>query len=298
MPFTPEQVRVLTKASNSFPYFVDKIFSLSVKNFIKGDHVVNTARFLSQSKRTIRVSARHHFKSFSFYAYFMWKLMFEGANEGFEAHYFSFNSELAGYHVNKIKQCIEANPYFVDIKDCKPTAETVLKYSWDGKHYTTIAPHGLVQFKRGIHGDLIFIDDPFQDPENELNPSSIYKINEIFKSNILDMPKIPDGELHVAGTPQTNDDFFFDKDITSRFSTVIQPAIYKDAETGEEKALWPEWMTLEELYKKRDERTSRIFSKEYMCVPVYSTKGFFSKEKLMNNIVNKDLSLWKPKINQ
>ena len=85
MSFTPEQIQILTKASNDFPFFVDKIFSLSVKNFIKGDHVTNTARFLSQNKRTIRVSARHHFKSFSFYAHFMWKLMFEGANDNLEA---------------------------------------------------------------------------------------------------------------------------------------------------------------------------------------------------------------------
>ena len=675
MSFSSEQIQVLTKASNDFPFFVDKIFSLSIKNFIKGDHVTNTARFLSQNKQTIRVSARHHFKSFSFYAYFMWKLMFEGANNGFEAHYFSYNSELAGYHINKIKQCIESNPYFEDIIDCKPTAETVLKYTWDNKHYTTIAPHGLVQFKRGIHGDLIFVDDPFQDPENELNPTIIYKINEIFKSNIMDMPKLPDGELHIAGclttdsvilmgdgsikelsdikkgdsvigydfknnlfkpkkvlkeidngrqellkikvqsgkkikatynhpfltregwkeaeklttndfialptkifterkitineneaeflgyilgdgsigkkggfgfsglnesiqnrvkilceklnltytpryndkyqisigigrgknrsnirekynikhsnsytkeipnkifrapkhtialflkglfetdgsynnikhtigygsvskklafgvhglllqlgihsnirlrknagkskkvsiwdvsfvriedvnkflklsgafrykiinekkirtsnssnsfrvplskdekelaiklydyhslntaslnklkeykefdylteldiywapikeitkigknktlnltvedgnfiangilthnTPQTNEDFFFDKTITSRFAIKIMPAIVKDSVTGEEKALWPEWMSLEELYKKREERTNRIFSREYMCTPVYSTKGFFTKEKLQNKIINPDLSLWKP----
>jgi len=292
--FTPEQIKIVSQASNDFAFFVNNIFCLSVKHFVKGEHVDNTARFLSQSKRTIRVSARHHFKSFSFYAYFMWKLMYEGSVSNIEAHYFSYNSELAGYHINKIKQCIEANPYFADLKDYKPTAETVLKYSWDNKNFTTISPHGLVQFKRGIHGDLIFVDDPFQDPENDLNPLIIYKINEIFKSNILDMPKEPDGELHVCGTPQTNEDFFFDKTVTARFKTSILPAISKDPDTGEERALWPEWMSLEELYKKREERTERIFSKEYMCTPVYSTKSFFSKEKIMSKIVNKNLSMWKP----
>ena len=296
MAFTPDQVKILTKASNDFPYFVDKIFSLSMKNFIRGEHVTNTARFLSQNKKTIRVSARHHFKSFSFYSHFMWKLMFEGSSSNLEVHYFSFNNDLAGYHIGKIKSCIETNPYFEDLIDKKPTAESVLRYTWDNKHYTTLSPHGLVQFKRGIHGDVIYVDDPFQDPENELNPTVIYKINEIFKSNILDMPKEPDGELHVAGTPQTKEDFFFDKAVTKRFAVQVLPAIYKDPITHQEKALWPEWMDLEELYKKREERTERIFKREYLCTPVYSTKSFFTKEKLMNNIVNSDLSIWNPRM--
>jgi len=277
MSFTTKEIQVLTKSSTDFVYFVNHVFSLSEKHFIGGEHVDNTARFLSQSKRTIRVSARNHFKSFSFYAHFMWKLMFEGSVSNLEAQYFSFNADLASYHISKIKKCISVNPYFRDIIDGKLTAESVIKYSWDGKHWTTLHPHGLIQFKRGIHCDIVYVDDPFQDPDNELNQAVIYKINEIFKSNILDMPKEPDGELHCAGTPQTNNDFFFDKATTARFDVLIQPAIQKNLITGEEYALWPEWMDLEELYKKREERTARIFSKEYLCTPVYSTKGFSVK---------------------
>jgi len=297
MAFTPDQIVILQKASNDFVYFVDKIFSLSTKHFIRGDYVNNTCRLLSQNKRTIRVSARHHFKSFSLYAYFMWKLMFEGASTNIESHYLSFNADLAAYHIAKIKNCIRDNPYFEDIIDAKPIAESVLKYTWDRKNYTTLTPHGLIQFKRGIHGDLIFVDDPFQDPENELNPTVIYKINEIFKSNVLDMPKEPDGELHCVGTPQTNGDFFFDENITKRFVVAFRPAISTDLETGEEKALWPEWMSLEELYKKRIERTPRIFNREYQCSPVYSSKSFFDKEKILTTVVNKDLTLWKARVN-
>ncbi len=296
MAFTEDQVEKLTLASTDFVYFVNNIFCHSIKNFIKGEYVNVTSRFLSQSKRTMRISARHHFKSFSFYAYFMWKLMFEGANSNIEAHYLSFNADLAAYHIAKIKNCIQDNPYFEDIIDAKPIAESVLKYTWDKKNYTKLTPHGLVQFKRGIHGDIIFVDDPFQDPENELNPTVIYKINEIFKSNVLDMPKEPDGELHITGTPQTNSDFFFDEVITKRFAVSITPAISLDLKTGEEKALWPEWMTLEELYKKREERTPRIFNREYQCSPVYSTKSFFDKDKLNIKIVNKDLTMWKARI--
>lgn len=292
MSFNNKEIEILTKSSTDFTFFVNNIFCLSEKNFIGGEYVDFVSNMISKNKKTIRVSARNHFKSFAFYAHFMWKLMFEGSVNDLEGHYFSYNADLASYHISKIKKCISANPYFKDIIDGKTTAESVLKYSWDGKHWTTMHPHGLVQFKRGIHCDLTYVDDPFQDPENELNQSIIFKINEIFKSNILDMPKEPDGELHCAGTPQTNNDFFFDQSITKRFEVSILPAIQKNEITGEEFALWPEWMDLKELYEKREERTARIFSKEYLCTPVYSTKGFFDKDTLKNKIVNNDLVLY------
>ena len=76
MSFTPEQIKVLSRASTDFVYYVNNIFSLSEKVFIGGDYVDETSRFLSKSKRTIRVSARNHYKSFSLYAHFMWKLLF------------------------------------------------------------------------------------------------------------------------------------------------------------------------------------------------------------------------------
>jgi len=75
-PFTAEEINVLTRASTDFVVFVNEVFSKSSRHFISGEHVDNTARFLAQNKRTMRVSARNHFKSYSFYAHAMWKIMF------------------------------------------------------------------------------------------------------------------------------------------------------------------------------------------------------------------------------
>jgi hypothetical protein len=282
--FTNDQIQVLIRAKNDFVYFLNNIFSLSFKgSFISGDYVTKVGRFLSQNKKTIRISAKAHMKSTSLYAYFMWKLLFQGASENIECHYLSFQEQMAGYHVGKIKRLIEANPYYDEIIDLKPTAESMIKYTWDRKHNISLEPHGLIQFKRGIHGDIIFVDDPFQDPQNEMVPTSIYKVNEIFKSNILDMPKEPDGELHVVGTPQTREDFFFDPHITNRFAVLILPAI------KEGRALWPEYMSIEELNEKRIERTERIFNREYLCNPVYSTNAFFNRDLLIAKAVNANL---------
>lgn len=291
--WTSEEIKHISKSANSFTYFTNNIFSKSSKHFIGGKYIDDTCRFLSQNKRTIQVSARGHAKSFMFYSYFLWQLMFEGASENMECHYFSFNEEMAAYHINKIKESIRSNPYFRDIIDAKPTAQSVLKYSWDGIHFTTLIPHGLTSFKRGIHSEnTIYVDDPFQDPETELNIATIIKINEIMRSNILDIP-VNDGEIHICGTSQTNEDFYFDPIFTKRFAVKILPAIYKD-ENGQERALWPEWMTLEELKLKEIERTPRVFSREYLCAPVLSTKSFFDRDYLIKNCVDENLVMPSP----
>lgn len=430
-PFTREEISVMARANTDFVVFVNEIFSKSSRHFIHGEHIDNTARFLSQYKKTMRVSARNHFKSYSFYAHAMWKIMFELPQKSVEAHYFSYSQDLAGYHIGKLKQTILANPYFRHLIDKKTTAESVIRCTWDNKSFYTMEAHGLIQFKRGIHADYVYVDDPFQDPENELNPTIITKINEIFKSNILDMPNEPDGELHVCGcldpdtdillangnfkklkdvmtsdrllgydfkkqkvvpqsvvacvdngkqqtariragyekesqtiiatfnhpfftpegwkdvsglkvgdyiaitakietenniewlritaiekmgmrptlnlttelknfvangflthnTPQTDEDFYFDKNVTTRFQVKILPAINEDGS-----ALWPEWMDVSELEMKRIERTDRIFKREYLCSPVYSTESFFSRDYLEKKCVDYDIVSYKARL--
>ena len=291
--WTQEEIKIISKSANDFVFFTNNIFSQSSKHFIGGQFIDDSCNFLSKNKNTICVSARNHAKSYLFYSYFMWKLMFEGASENMENHYFSYNSELAGYHIGKIKKCIEDNPYFRDIIDAKSTAESVAKYSWDGHHHTTLLPHGLASFARGTHTTgIIFVDDALSDPDNELNLATIYKINEVMRSNILDMP-VGEGELHISGTAQSNDDFYFDPTFTTRFAVRIKPAIYQD-DNGNDRALWPQWMSLEELRLKEIERTPRVFSREYMCTPMLSTKSFFDKQYIIDNCVNNNLVMASP----
>lgn len=276
-----EQFKAFAKGEDDFKYFVNNIFSQSFERFIKGKHVDETVDFLSTHKKTMRVSAKDHFKSTSLYAHFMWNLLYR---PGFEAHYFSYNVSMSAYHLGKIKELIRCNPFFEDQIDLKPTAEGVLKYSLDREIITTLNPNGLLAFKRGIHAKYIYVDDPFQDPENKLNPTLVKKINNIFVTQIMDMP-IADGELHVVGTPQSVHDFYFNKEVTKRFEVRIMPAIVNELQ---HKVLWPEHMPYEELVQRRRERGERIFNQEYMCSPSWTEAAWFSREKILS-VVNSSL---------
>lgn len=234
--------------------------------------------------RTIRVSARDHMKSMAFYAYIMW-LLWKHHDENAEGQYFSYNAKMAAYHTAKIKTAIGCNPYFAGVIDKKAYSEGGIDYTWDGVHHFTMTPRGLLEFKRGIHSRYIFVDDPMQDPENKLIPTKITRINDIMRTQILDMAQ---RELHIVGTPQTNADFFFDPAFTSRFSVKILPAVVSDEKRI---ALWPEWMNYDELMAKKIERGEKAFNQEYLCSPVYAEEAFITPAKY-DSRVNKSLKNW------
>lgn len=272
------------QALEDFPFFVTHVFAASFESFTHGAYIDSVARFLDSSNRTARIGARDHFKSTSLYARFMWHL-FRLRDRAFEAHYFSYDQSMSGYHIGKIKELVIANPFFVGVKDLKPNAETVGAWSWDSEHQITLDPKSLLSFKRGIHPDWIAVDDPFQDPENKLEPTTVLKINKVFVAQILDMPKA-DGELHVVGTPQTPQDFFFNQDIMRRFAVVIQPAIVSEVK---KQALWPEHMDFAELEARRAERGPKLFAQEYLCSPVY-TEDAWLEETDVKAAINPELT--------
>ncbi len=274
---------------DGFPIFVKHIFSLSKdvfkdQTFTGGVFVDDIAHWLNANPRTLRVSARDHFKSMSFYAHIMWKIFrLLRTHRSREINYFSYGESMAGYHLAKVKTAIKCNPYFSDITDLKKMADSILSYTWDGKHKVTVSPRGLLEFKRGIHCNDVYVDDPFQDPENKLVPTKILMINKTMKTQILDMFQ---DECHIAGTAQTNHDFFFDENFVSRFSRRILPAVV-DEKT--KKVLWEEWMGWDELMAKKKERGEKVFNQEYLCSPVYSENMFVDTKERLYAIVNPEI---------
>ena len=247
------------------------------------------ADWMQENEWFMRVSAKDHLKSTSLYADFMWKLLrFPFKNK--EYHYFSYQDMMAGYHISKIKDLIRNNPYYTSCIDLKPTAESVIKYSWDsrisgkGMHITTLDPHGLLSFKRGIHCDGVYVDDPLQDPDNKLILTKVEKINKIIKTQILDMPK-KGGFCKIVGTPQTTTDFFFDKEMKKKFAVIVQPA---EKDPVNKISLWPEHMDWQELQDRKAIRGQKIYNQEYLCSPVYSENSFFTEDEI-NKVINPDL---------
>jgi len=283
----------LRKWGNDLFWFAENVFSKSFDyEFRSWQHIKNTCDLLQYELKTCRVSAREHFKSSSLYLFLLYILMYVTPLKDLKVGYFSYTSKFSGKHIKEFKKIVQNNPYFKDVIDLKQKAESLAEYTWDNKHTLEISPFGMLEFTRGLHLDIILIDDPFQDPENSLNLSKIEKINEIFKTNILQMGKGQNTRIHIVGTALSPKDFYFDDDLMHEFKREIWPAI-KNYERKE--ILWPEYWTFKALMGKKKSVGDNTFNQEFCCVPKSVDEGFFKKEEIdavsKKELINHDINV-------
>jgi hypothetical protein len=266
---------------DGFEWFIDNVFSASFDVFVGGEYITEVAKTMEQHPWTMDVTGRDHFKSSRFYAEIMFDIF--TAEKDVEGHYFSYNSDLSRYHLKKVKQMIKSNPFFVLIVDLNPTADALLEY-WNGYARTTHSPAGLLSFKRGIHADRLYIDDPLKDPENKLAPIVIHKINRTITTEIYPMVN-KGGKCRVVGTPQTHEDFFFNETLAQRWHITIKDVMLDEANRI---ALWPEWHPFEELEDIRNTIGEKTFNQEYRAKPAYLEESYIPRARLLR-LINPDL---------
>ena len=260
---------------NGLPWFIKHVFSHSFERgtFVFGNYIDEVAKRMSDNKWTMDISARDHFKSTRLYAEIMFDIF--TTEHDLECHYFSYQQGMSAYHLSKLKKMIQANPFFKGMIDLSPMAQSAINYDNGLATYKAL-PEGLLAFKRGIHAERIYIDDPLKDPENKLAPTAIYKINNVIKTEMFAMVK-KGGIFRVVGTPQTNNDFFFDKQLQTKFSVSIKPAIVDEAKHI---VIFPEWKSYEELCEIRETIGDKAFNQEYMTKPSYSENSYIDRKDL------------------
>lgn len=273
-----ELVRRRCMKPDGFLFFVNNVFSASFDEFIHGDYIDNVCRRMQSEDWTMDITARDHFKSTRLYAEIMYDIF--TCKKNLEAHYFSYNKDLSRYHMKKLKLMIQANPFFTVVKDLNERAESQLTYiNQDGAVYSC-SPQGLLSFKRGIHADRIYVDDPLKDPDNKLAPTVILKINNVIKLEIYAMVN-KGGKCRVVGTPQTNSDFFFDDELATKFSVQVLDAMVDEANRI---ALFPEWKSFDELEAIRANIGEKNFNQEYRAKPAYSEDSYIERKRLIQAV--------------
>lgn len=301
---TPEQVQkarlaieiARRKARGNFRWFVYNVFSASFDKFVGGKYIDDVCAHVQDNNFTMDVTGRDHFKSTRLYADIMWQV-FIGDQKGFEAQYFSYNTTMASYHLKKIKQMIARNIFYAGLRDHKPTSESIIDYTWSSTDmHMTVTPQGLLGGVRGIHAERLYLDDPFKTEQESvlLEPAQIKKINDIVLGDLIPMVK-KGGYFRIVATPQTPNDFLFDKGedgksgFQSLFNTWIVPAIIDEKNKI---ALWPEWKSYEELATIRSVNEKK-FNKEYMAMPASSANSYLDKEQLLEVCIAEPLQ-WGP----
>lgn len=273
-----EVVRRKCRGHGGFKFFINNVFSASFGgDFIGGDYVDNIADRMEKLPWTMDVTARGHFKSTRLYAEIMHDIF--TMERDIEAWYFSYNTDLSAYHLKKLKQMIKRNPFFIDIRDSKAQAEGILAYERNNNVYTC-APAGLLAFKRGIHADRIYVDDPLRDPENKLAPTVIRKVNRTISTEIYPMVN-KGGRCRVVGTPQTFEDFFYNPQLRNKWDVEINDAMVDEKNRI---AIWPEWVSFDELEDIRNTIGEKTFNQEYRASPAYAEDSYIKREALLSVI--------------
>lgn len=284
------------RAVDDFDYFINNVFALSFDEFVSGQYVSDVAAHMDANPYAMYITGRGHFKSTRLYARLMWHLLrFKHNRKSKEGWYFSYNKDMSEYHLSKVRELIAVNPFYTGLTNYKSQTESVLGFAMLAHGQTldrapkfVVKPTGLLVFKRGIHADLIYVDDPLKDPENKLKPTTIIKVNRIIKSELLPMVN-KGGECYVVGTPQTNDDFFFDAELHTRFATWFTPAII---DLVKKIPLWPDFYSYEDLMQIQAAIGSKIFAQEYMASPVYNEDSYLNRQQLIEACVE---LCWKKK---
>ena len=272
----------ITKAKESFPYFIKYIFPLSFKKskFTKVGHILNWAERIWKNKKTATLSARKHLKSTTIYAFIMWIILRMEPNDNINWLYMSYNQKMSIYHTINIKQHIQSNPCFANIKDLTQ-GNSILDYTWNDGSRFRCTPSGILTFNRGWHGEGVICDDILADPTNELNPTIIEKISRTFMEQVMSLPK-EGGEIHLVGTAQHQLDLFFQLKENKTWAWGEYKAIINEKER---KVLWPELFSYERLCEIRnDELGEKAFNKEYMCSPVWTEEAYFQRDEIGNTI--------------
>lgn len=278
----PAQELISRKAKADFVYFHKHIASIGIsrveRGFKWGWHIGDLCNRLQRFQYTSTEAARMFSKSVTIRSYMMWQL-FKVAKGFTEWDYFSYIQTLAGIHIKKIKQYIDACPEYFERYQSLSDAETLMRYKAPNGGQFECKPQGILGFKRGIHDDGLILDDILRDPTHALELTVIEKITRIFQEEIISIPREL-APMHLVGTSQDASDIFHILRDNLEFDTAQYPAeVMRD---GKMVAMWPEVFPLKRLEKVKSKmQRKRVYDKEYLLMPVRMGESFFMPDELL-----------------
>lgn len=255
------------------------------------DHLWDVCDRLQFNRRTSTQAPRFHLKSTVTEGFVAWK-MWRMERIWNEWDYMSYTADLGEYHTKRMKRYIQEMPEIFEEYKSLSDAESIIYYQ-HGKRKFICAPCGIMSFKRGRHPTGMICDDILKDPAVKLDLSQLKKIERAFVEEVENMPR---EDLHLVGTPQDQEDLFFQKQKDPKFNCKIYTA---EADPTNKVALWENNPSFawEELMKKRAANL-KMYLKEYMCMPVRATDAFISLDQMNALICSrlKNYPLTKPPI--
>ncbi|MDI6788781.1 MAG: hypothetical protein QME51_10460, partial [Planctomycetota bacterium] len=231
-------------ASKSLPFFFVDVLGLDFKA-----HHKDWEKLAKVESHLLIECARDHGKSFMWaVGYPLWKMTFKQMDVLIVSYSLSQVIELT----SRIKRYLENNDFFMKVLP-RDYRDTWTKTNMRLANGSTIRGESFGSSVRGGHYNLIIVDDPIKDyagmsREDQLN---------FFYSVLLPALK-PGGQIIIDGTPIEYGDLLETIETNTQFVTRKFPAIVN------ERPLWSERYTIEELMRRKAAMGSYQFGREYL----------------------------------
>ena len=267
---------------DSFYTFFDLVIATNIPGFVTGPYVEQVCSDFQTYKKLMLIAGRGHIKTTLLIAWMIYTYVFQH-EKAYSDHFICYTRERAGEHLTTLKEMVEANPILNRLLiDENPTADKLIAYRGPFGILHKAAPTSINSFVRGSHTDRLIGDDLLTDPTVKLEPKAIEKVNEAMRTQLVGT-KNPGAEVYIVGTTQTQQDFFYDKDLQKTHKLLVYPARKKDGS-----AQWPERWYKEALLEAEIESGPAAWAQEFMCIPAYATDGLI-KEEAYDACVDPDL---------
>jgi len=209
--FDDEEKLIMTESIASFEYFCEHIFAESFENeefeFKLNWHHRLWCQDVQHNKRVCLLGPRYSLKStIPGHAFTMWQMLLEHKTFGL---YVSYREDLAGHHLEEIKDRIRQNRFYRNFKDTSPQSVSTLRYRV-GKRKIKVYKAGVFTSVRGLHPQWVILDDILPDATEKLStPQELQTIERQFSGVFANLPT-KTGNLVVVGTPQDPRDVLHD----------------------------------------------------------------------------------------
>ena len=276
------------------PDFTDSVLAFSFPGqFIyspKSLYLNYECRKLARYRWTMSAKPRGFFKSVGCYAEILQTVFCSKTNV--KIVYLGYRQKAAVEHVKNIIAMMNQNPYFYDLINNNPEADTKFDVTNTYGARITCEPHGISSGLRGLHCDHLVLDDAYKEDADKYDPTIVNNVNNLLKTVLIQLVK-PGGIFRIVGTRMTQLDMFEDKKLKHAFHVEQVPAILNEKS---KKVVWPEWMSYKALAKRRRVLGDSIFDQEFQCSPAVNTHSRIDSERFYRCVDTKlkNLSVFKP----
>lgn len=191
----------------------------------------------------------------------------------------SMNQDMARRILGLIRDVLLSNPNFAHFKFKKET-DKLLELYMPGSENDSEHTHRIYSVPigtRGLHGDLVIVDDCMTDDDGR-STTNMKKLRNTFWNSTSPMAHARNGRILFIGTPISYDDLFSDLKLLAEddqfWKFYRYPAMYED-DNGAWQSSFPEVYPIEKLNVMKAQKPSWTWEQEYMLNPISGEDSIF-----------------------